>query len=134
MANTRTNSDPFQQLVRGIIRSTIQEINGNKPEKSITPPKLHSEAWYRDRLAKKLHGKTEVSTPVGRIDIVTNTEIIELKNVKNWKGAIGQIKSYGKFYPAHKLRVHLFGAITKTKLQQAQSICLSENIILTWES
>jgi hypothetical protein len=126
--------DPFQQFVRGIIRSTIQDVNGNQPEKIITPPKLHSEAWYRDRLAKKLQGKTEVSTPVGRIDIVTDTEIIELKNVKNWKGAIGQVKSYGKFYRDHQLRVHLFGAITKTQLQQVHSICSAENIILTWES
>ncbi|MEB3161407.1 MAG: hypothetical protein VKL20_08105 [Synechocystis sp.] len=130
----RQNPDPFQQFVRGIIRSTIQEINGNQPEKPITLPKLHSEAWYRDRLAEKLRGEKEVFTPVGRIDIVTDTEIIELKNAKHWKGAIGQIKSYGKFYPDHQPRIHLFGEITKTKLQQVQSICSAENIILTWES
>lgn len=132
MASKKPN--PFQQFVRGVIRSTIQDINNNQPEKAVTPPKVNSEGWYQARLAKKLCGETEVSTPVGRIDIVTKTEIIELKNAKNWKGAIGQIKSYGKFYPDHKLRIHLFGKLTKTKLQHIKSICESEHITLTWES
>lgn len=116
-----------------MIRGTIQDINGNRPEPPINKPSPNSEACYRDRLAKELNGKTEVNTPVGRIDIVTKTEIIELKNAKHWKSAIGQIKSYGQYYPKHRQRIHLFGELTESKLKQIQSICDLENILLTWQ-
>lgn len=100
----------------------------------MTPPAPYSEAWYEERLAQKLHGKTQVNTPVGRIDIVTPTEIIELKKAKDWKSALGQIKCYGDFYPNHKMRIHLFGEMTQTQLNHAKSICKKENIKLTWET
>lgn len=123
----------FQQFVRKEIRGIIQEINDNRPEPFINEPAKHSEAWYRDHLVQELEGEKEVQTPVGRIDILTKTELIELKNVKNWKSAIGQVKSYGKFYPKHRLRIHLFGEMTESKLNNIQETCNSEGIILTWE-
>ena len=131
--SAKNKPNDFQRFVRGLIRSTIQDINGNRPESPINQPSPNSEAFYRDRLAKKLNGKTEVNTPVGRIDIVTKTEIIELKNVKYWKSAIGQIKSYGQYYPEHRQRIHLFGELTESKLKQIQATCDLENIFLTWQ-
>ncbi|MEB3249944.1 MAG: hypothetical protein VKK07_11425 [Merismopediaceae bacterium] len=123
----------MQSFIRKGIRDLAGLINDTKPKEVISKPIQGSEKFYRDRLAKRLNGQTEVNTSVGRIDIVTKTEIIELKNAKNWKGAIGQIKCYGHHYPNHRQRIHLFGEITKSSLEEIQKTCKKENILLTWE-
>jgi predicted house-cleaning noncanonical NTP pyrophosphatase (MazG superfamily) len=125
--------NPLQKIVRKTIADVIRDINGQKQEKSVTPIATGSEAEYRDRLAAKLGGETEVFTPVGRIDILTQSEVIEVKIAKNWKSALGQVKSYGKFYPKHRLRIHLFGSLTPSKLKNIKSICQEENVIITYE-
>lgn len=53
---------------------------------------------------------TEVQTIVGRIDIVTEHEIIEVKKYNNWKHAVGQILMYGNTIEGlgKQKRIHLF--------------------------
>lgn len=133
---TRKRQSPnlTQKLVRGAIRNFINQLNGIVVEPEINATLEGTEAWYRDKLARELEGKTEVHIDkVGRIDILTKTEIIEVKNTEGWKSAIGQIKSYGQYYPKHKMRVHLFGKLTESKLETIQRVCNLEDIILTWE-
>lgn len=130
----RQSPNAAQKLVRGAIRDFINQVNGIVIEPEINAPVKGTEAWYRDKLARELGGKTEVYIDkVGRIDVLTNTEIIEVKNTKGWKSAIGQIKSYGQYYPKHKMRVHLFGKLTESKLETIQRVCNLEGITLTWE-
>ena len=130
----RQSPNAAQKLVRGAIRDFINQLNGIVIEPEINAPVKGTEAWYRDKLARELGGKTEVYIDkVGRIDVLTNTEIIEVKNTKGWKSAIGQIKSYGQYYPKHKIRVHLFGKLTESKLETIQRVCNLEGITLTWE-
>ena len=130
----RHSPNAAQKLVRGAIRDFINQLNGIVIEPEINAPVKGTEAWYRDELARELGGKTEVYIDkVGRIDVLTNTEIIEVKNTKGWKSAIGQIKSYGQYYPKHKMRVHLFGKLTESKLETIQRVCNLEGITLTWE-
>lgn len=123
-----------QKIVRGAIRSFINNLNGIEAETNINAPIQGTEAWYRDKLAGELGGKVEVNIKnVGRIDILTKTEVIEVKNTKDWKSAIGQIKSYGQYYPKHKKRIHLFGKLTESKLRTIRNVCELEGITLTWE-
>jgi len=130
----RKSPNAAQKLVRAAIRDFINQLNGIVIEPEINTPVKGTEAWYRDKLARELGGKTEVYIDkVGRIDVLTNTEIIEVKNTKGWKSAIGQIKSYGQYYPKHKMRVHLFGKLTESKLETIQRVCNLEGITLTWE-
>ena len=56
-------------------------------------------------------GRKEVITPVGRIDILTPTLIIEVKAIKHWKGALGQVLAYRHFYPNHQPHLILFGKV-----------------------
>lgn len=98
-----------------------------------TGSRRKSEAWYRDRLALALGGKTEVSTPSGRIDIVTDTEIIEVKAAALWKHALGQIMVYGNHFPYHRQRIHLFGEIDESALTQAREDCRKHGVVVTWE-
>lgn len=130
----RQSPNPTQKLVRGVIRNFINQLNGIVVEPEINDPLEGTEAWYRDKLARESRGRTEVHIDkVGRIDILTETEIIEVKNTKGWKSAIGQIKSYGQYYPKHKMRIHLFGKLTESKLETIQRVCNQEGIMLTWE-
>lgn len=115
------------------------QLMGRKGRKKVTlgesfpSGQKHPESWYQKRLAKKLGGDIEVQTPVGRIDILTKTEIIEVKTAKNWKAAIGQVKSYGRYYTNHSLRIHLFGAIKPSQLILIKQTCKDEGIALTHE-
>jgi hypothetical protein len=131
--NTKPKPNPLQIATRRIVRDFINQINGVKPLRPISNPVKGTEAWYRDQLAEKLKGKVEVNTEAGRIDILTATEVIEVKRVSGWKGAIGQVKSYGRYYPKHSLRIHLFGKLTETRLRMIQGVCQSEGILVTYE-
>lgn len=83
-------------------------------------------------LYKKLNGKIEVKTPDGFIDILTDTEIIEVKCMKNWKHAVGQILIYGEYYPNHIKRIHLFDII-EDEINRIKTKLSVFNIILTYE-
>lgn len=76
----RTTPNEFQKAARSFVRMLIESSREQKIDPPVTPPRKGSEAWYRDRLARQLKGKTEVSTTDGgRIDILTATEVIEVK-------------------------------------------------------
>lgn len=90
---------------------------------------------WRDRekvIQKKFHqklgGKTEVRTPAGRIDLLTNDKIIEIKKVKDWKEAIGQIVVYGSFYRDHQKVVYLFDKEEYSSFHIIKSACASSDI------
>lgn len=65
------------------------------------------EAYFRDNLASIENGNTEVSCIIGRVDVLTETEVIEIKFYKRWKEALGQVLSYVLFFPDKSPRVHL---------------------------
>ena len=91
------------------------------------------EREVRDRLQLKLGGLIEVSTPAGRIDLLTDNEIIEVKHVNDWKSAMGQILAYSGFYPLHSKRIHLFGERREIPTATAITICSELDITLTFE-
>ncbi len=55
MGKARQKPNPVQKLVRGAIRNFISQLNGTIPEPVINDPVQGTEAWYRDKLAKKLN-------------------------------------------------------------------------------
>lgn len=79
------------------------ELNNIKPDYN-----LQKEKEIKLRLQKELNGEIEVETESGFIDLLTDTEIIEIKVGKQWKHAVGQILIYSFEYPIHKKRIHLF--------------------------
>jgi hypothetical protein len=69
----------------------------------------NTEKEIADRLAIELNGKREVCLKDGKkIDILTSTEIIEVKKFHRRLEAIGQILYYSTFYPKLKKVIHLF--------------------------
>ncbi|MGD1716759.1 hypothetical protein [Dapis sp. BLCC M172] len=46
-------------------------------------------------MAAQMYGsRTEVPTPTGKIDILTSSKVIEVKNVRQYKYAIGQVLTH----------------------------------------
>lgn len=97
-------------------------------------PCRNTEQQIRDRLQEELGGQAEVTTAVGRIDLLTEDQIIEIKGFAEWESALGQILSYGAFFPNHRKRIHLFGAEKQiAKLPNIEAACNSFNVLVTGE-
>jgi hypothetical protein len=73
-----------------------------------SPPTLTEQGVSED-LSEKLCGDREVPVSGGRIDILTEDEIIEVKTYQNRYNAIGQVLRYCHVYHKDlKPRIHLF--------------------------
>lgn len=93
-----------------------------------------TERRLRNRLHRKLGGLTEVATLSGRVDLLTETEIIEVKQIGGWKAALGQILIYSGFYHQHQKRLHLFGTAEELKaLADIEAAVMSFGIKVTGE-
>ena len=64
----------------------------------------------------------EVGSRYGKIDILTDSEIIEVKRYKTWKHALGQVLVYGIEYPNHKKVLYLYGT-AKPRKSSWELIC-----------
>lgn len=91
------------------------------------------ESDYRNNLAQKLDGKKDVKTLAGNIDILTNSQIIEVKEIKSWKHALGQVLVYSDYYPSHEKRIHLYGETQQSFLEMINKHCVKRKVIVTWE-
>jgi len=100
---------------------------------------LRSEKSIRNALIKrlqKIYGdnvETEVHTPVGNADIVTPDEIIEVKEAKCWKHALGQAMAYGIHLPDKKKRIHLFRGNNRENRKVIEETCKAVGVAVSWE-
>jgi hypothetical protein len=94
--------------------------------------KNHPERVVRDRLQAQLGGKVEAYTKYGLIDLLTETELIEIKIVNRWKDAIGHILAKSEKYPNHQKRLHLFGH-QEPILDNIEEVCDRLGIRVTFE-
>lgn len=70
---------------------------------------LRPEEAAVERVMEHHGGISEVSTPDGFIDILTDNAVIEVKNMKSWMHAVGQVQIYGDHYPDREKWIYLFG-------------------------
>jgi hypothetical protein len=84
------------------------------------------------RMHQELGGDIEVHTIAGRIDLVTDTEVIEIKKIAHWKDAFGEVMTKGQFFPQHQKRIHLFGPSDKL-LATIVQMCAMAKITVTFE-
>ena len=91
------------------------------------------ESDIQKRLAAQCGGLTEVATGYGRIDILTSTDLIEIKKAAQWKSAIGQILVYAGMYPNHQKRLHLFDVSASFDVEKVEAVCNKFGITLTIE-
>lgn len=91
--------------------------------------KSQTEKTIRDNLAKEIFdSQIEVSTPSGRIDILTPRKVIEIKNVRYYKHAIGQVISYSHYYPKHERCIYLFGKVSLKRRRLIIEECVTSKV------
>lgn len=120
-------SEAFNKTIEDTKNIKIKADSHNRNSQQSTERKIQM------RLEKELKGKTNVVVPVGYIDVLTSTEIIEIKQASDWKYAVGQVMCYALYYPSHQKRLHLFGDTHEKFQQLVQECCLNLNIRVTWE-
>ena len=95
--------------------------------------------WYNReviiarQLKTRLGGKREVRTPMGRIDLLTETQLIEIKKFRDWRNAIGQVLIYSEFYPSHEKVIYLYDREIPRQLELISSACLKHGIVIKFE-
>lgn len=82
----------------------------------------------RDVIAKKENGTTEKECIVGRIDVETKTEVIEVKAEKDWKAGLGQALAYS-FVTRKRPRLHLYD---NEPSYLCKKVCLNHGVALTY--
>ncbi|MBD2101009.1 hypothetical protein [Leptolyngbya sp. FACHB-261] len=93
-----------------------------------------SEESVADALYRREGGTGEIKTKAGHIDLLTQTEVIEVKAVESWRGAIGQALVYALDFPNHTPRIHLFGPVHPDSKCVVEHYCKLLNVRVTWES
>ncbi len=85
--------------------------------------KVMEELFWQRGIAKKNKGAIEVQTPVGNIDVLCDHALYEVKHIRQWKHALGQVLAYGYFHPSKEKRLYLFGVATKKLQTKIETIC-----------
>ena len=102
------------------------ELQNIKPDE----PYSYREKEIQERLYKELGGVKEYETNNGRVDLLTDNEIIEIKLHDNWKHGIGQLLVYNEDIMNRKMRLHLFDGEYDESIK---NICGKYNIDVTWD-
>ena len=103
------------------------------PEVPIESSGYSVEYFIQSKLEAELQGVSK-TCPFGRIDILTDTCIIEIKKWDEHKKALGQILGYSVYYPDHQKRVHFFGPKpSERQLNAIKQVYQTFNIIITEE-
>lgn len=117
-----------------VIQQALLEPIEYKPKEKSNRVK---ECSVRDNLRSIVHGEIEVQTPSGNIDVLSDTEVIEVKYYKQWKNGLGQVLAYQSYYPRLAKRLHLFAHIgdvdTRKYFALAKSVCDVHGVEVTFE-
>ena len=87
----------------------------------------------QNRLEQELKAK-KITCPFGRIDLITEDTIIEIKKWSEHKKGLGQLLGYASYFPSYKKRLHFFGEKpTKKQMDSIIDVCTYYNIEITME-
>ena len=91
-----------------------------------------TETLYQQQIHHNYGGEREVYTPVGRIDLLTDEYIVEVKESKCWKHAIGQVLCYDQYKPGRQKVIALFGKISNKLKGEVEYCCSNLDIDIWW--
>ena len=94
---------------------------------------LVSEHSIRNKIAKLLGGQIEVPCKTGFVDVLTDLEVIEVKKIKSWKAAVGQVLIYALEFDGKIPRIHLFGNASFEFKAMIVSFCNQLSINVSFE-
>ncbi len=70
----------------------------------------------------------EYKTPVGYIDILLDNEVIEIKDVNDFKNGVGQLIAYNTYVKKEKKSLYLFGYNRELNVNDVINVCKSNGI------
>lgn len=80
-------------------------------------------------------GQAEVHTPVGYIDLLLPTAVVEVKDFVKWKHALGQVLAYSSYYPGRRKIIHLYIPSSQSpELSEQLKICTGFNVDITCQN
>ena len=123
-------ADVFDSLPQDLL--SMINFAGWKLNNREKMPCKDPESEYQQKVVELWGGDKEVITPVGRIDVLTQTEVIEVKKLKHWKSALGQVLAYGHFYPNLGKRICLYGKACSDTQMTIIKICESQGVKVTF--
>lgn len=91
-----------------------------------------TEVKVQNSLQEREGGRTEVETPIGFVDLVTEEHAIEIKHVTDWKDGL-KILAYNVYLSDRKPRIHLFGSYTNAFRKLVEDTLGELKIVVTWE-
>lgn len=108
--------------------------DNNAPDTPTTKIRKQPEQAVQKKLEKRFGGGHH-TTPAGIIDILTpNNVIIEIKEWRAWKDALGQLLAYFHYLPNCMLHAHFFGPVPPDEFRIVVVTILTKyGIKVTWE-
>lgn len=71
---------------------------------------------------------------IGKIDVLSDEYVCEIKKWENWMKAMGQVIAYSKRYPNRKRLIHFFGPyLSLTRVIYIYKMLKAENILMSYE-
>ncbi len=79
--------------------------------------------------------RTEVTCPSGRIDVLSPSEVIEVKQVDRYKHALGQVLAYSRHFPDRTPRLHLFSeaVISEAQRELVTRDCAQQGVSVSFQ-
>ena len=121
--------------VLGISESAVSQQLKRIEKLQSDTPRAAEEKRIQDKLSRELQAAVEIQCPAGFIDILSATEIIEIKRADRWKSAVGQVLAYQIYFPNHRPRIHLFwrGSERYPNTNAVLECCSRLKVLVSWE-
>jgi hypothetical protein len=88
-----------------------------------------NERFVNDQLVTRLPGaEAEVECLCGRVDILTENSVIEIKQADQWKCAVGQVLSYNVYFKKPTAFICLFNTCAHTPFYVISQTCKALNV------
>ncbi|MBW4597737.1 MAG: hypothetical protein KME46_33735 [Brasilonema angustatum HA4187-MV1] len=88
----------------------------------------------KDGLHLRLGGQKDFVTVTGKLDLLTETELIQVGGLENWKTTLSRILPIGALFPQHKKRIHLYGDTSQiSKLDRIKQACEPFDVLVSGE-
>jgi hypothetical protein len=115
------------------VEDSPQPIKKITIDKSAPKKRQQPELAIQKKLEKQYNAGHK-DTPIGIIDILTQDELIEIKNWNDFLKGFGQCIAYGEYYPKHMKRLHFFDKPPDVNKEIAiRTLCAKFGIKVTQE-
>lgn len=107
-------------------------LQNDKAKRSSYTERRHVELGIS--LREMLSGyEREHWTPSGYADLVSPTEVVEIKSAQKWQEGLGQLLSYAHYLPGRQPTLHLFGYMSEVSKLACENVCAGLGVTVTYE-